>query len=190
MQGPGTATQANRYNSAMRRLQTIFILKNFPYNFTKRKHYYLSTSHCRLPIMLSWWFRWQNIRLLLDREIGVFIGKLSFLTEKNVSEFNCTLLSLQKSIKTKSLKKDITSNKVLTLGRHGFTSKILGGITPEPHKSGFTCNLEMPKKRKIISNYSRYVNKKSDQNTWWLGKTETKKLKSGTRYKTFTADDT
>jgi len=104
--------------------------------------------------------------LLLDREIGVFIGKLSFLTEKNVSEFNCTLLSLQKSIKTKSLKKDITSNKVLTLGRHGFTSEILGGITPEPHKSGFTCNLEMPKKRKIISNYSRYVNKKSDQNTY------------------------
>lgn len=142
-------------------------MKNFPYNFTKRKHYYLSTSHSCLSVMLSQWFRRQNIsRFLLDREIGVCIGKLSFLRKKNVSEFNCTLLSLQKSIKTKSLKKDITSNNMLTLGGHGFTSGIPGGITPEPHKSGFTCNLEMPKKRKTISNYFRYLNKKSEQNTY------------------------
>ena len=76
-------------------------------------------------------------RLLLDREIGVYVGKLAFLVTKYVRCRHCS--SMLESMKNQSLNKCTLSNLVLTLGEE---ARIPGRTSPEPSKKGSAFNLE------------------------------------------------
>ena len=78
-------------------------------------------------------------RFLLDREIGVCVGKLAFLVTKYVRCRHCS--SMLKSMKNQSLNKCTLSNLVLTLGEETFASRIPGRTSPEPSKKGSAFNL-------------------------------------------------
>ena len=76
--------------------------------------------------------------LLVYRDIGVCVRKLSFLTKKCIRMRHC----YAKSIKDESLNNvNLRGNTVLTLGGSAFTSEIPGRIPLEPYKTWSTSNL-------------------------------------------------